>query len=150
MLFAVCLLCCAGVVQAASGVERPYEYLTGTVLNTAPAVGEVIKVKISSKARKPFFFHATRLFVYRKDSGQLIEHAKLKFTPHSKDKGYDAAELVPWKWFKRVEENSVERQFSTKNWLPGTYTIMIHALYYPEQGNKGYKFSGSSFTLTLK
>ncbi|MBE6366576.1 MAG: hypothetical protein E7052_01535 [Lentisphaerae bacterium] len=149
--YAVLMLLVSSVVWNVHGAdERPYLYLTGQVLNSSPAVGDTIKVKISSKSRKPFFFHATRLFVYRKDSGKVFENARLKFTPHKSDSGYDAAELAPWAWFPRVEEHSVERQFSTVNWLPGTYTIVIHALYYPEQGNKNYKFSGSTFNLTLK
>ena len=131
--------------------ERPYLTLTGTVLNDAPKAGDTIKLRIFSKARPPWYFHATRLFVYRKDAVPgCFENAKLKVVPHKNTPGYDSVELAPWDWFPRKEEAAVERTFSTANWLPGHYRIMIHTLYYPKEGSQGYVFSGGSFELNLR
>lgn len=130
--------------------EKPYLVLTGTVLNEAPKAGETIKLRIFSKARPPWYFHGTRLFVYRKDAVRgCFENAKLKTVPHQSDRGYDSVELAPWEWFPRREEATVERTFSTANWLPGHYRIVIHTLYYPKEGSKGYVFSGGAFEFDL-
>lgn len=149
-VFSLLMLTMCAMLRSAPP-EKPYLALTGTVLNASPAAGETIRVRIYSKARPPWFFHATRLFVYRKDAVPgCLEQAGLKVVPHKSDRRYDTAELAPWEWFPRQEEATAERTFSTADWLPGHYRIVIHALYYPKEGTRGYVFSGGTFDLDLR
>ena len=147
----ILMLAAACSVYAQAAPQRPYLTLTGTILNERPAVGDEIRLKIFSKARDPYFFHATRLFIYRKDAVPgMFDQAGLKITKHKSAAGFDAAEIIPWAWFPRQKEAEAIRTFSTAKWLPGHYVIHIHALYYPQEGNKGYVFSGSLFELDLQ
>lgn len=137
-------------VQVQAAAQRPYLTLTGTVLNEKPIVGDEIKLKVYSKARDSYYFHATRLFIYRKDStAGMFERSGLKITKHKSAVGYDTIEILPWAWFPRQKEAETIRSFSTKNWLPGRYLIHIHTLYYPQEGNKNYVFSAGTFVLEL-
>lgn len=146
----ILLLAAACTVYAEKVPQRPYLVLTGTVLNERPAVGDEIKLKVYSKARDPYFFHATRLFIYRKDAVPgMFEQSGLKISKH-KSITHDTIEILPWAWFPRQKEAETIRTFSTAKWLPGHYLIHIHTLYYPQEGNKGYVFSAGTFELDLQ